>query len=264
VEGEDLCGRPRSRHLAPAEDEGRSIPGRWVDSHHLQPGDVVICQDGRSRRIERVALTCVEREPVCNLTVRDHHTFAVGQAAVLVHNQAWCRVLEKVKKKPDDLIAIAKRAGFTESQVHAHHMVLKGIDHIDELHPQWAKWEKVKPWNDKSVALLTRFDVPLPGTHQYDEALQWADEIKKGTRPPDDLANLCWAINSSAVHLDEEYAKSVYEFLKYRADSAISQGHTAKSRIIGALNDIAAILNRGDTFRYDPRTRGWWGVPITK
>ncbi len=45
-----------------------------------------------------------QQVPVCNLTIRDHHSFAVGDEAVLVHNAGWCTYLEKLRPKPAALL----------------------------------------------------------------------------------------------------------------------------------------------------------------
>ena len=50
-EGHDLESRPRPRELSDHEDEGLSIPGRWVNSHDLLPGDVLLTRDGRRARL---------------------------------------------------------------------------------------------------------------------------------------------------------------------------------------------------------------------
>lgn len=85
VEGEDLENRPALRHVDVSEDRGESLPGRWVNSHELREGDVVFLR-GRGPVTVRRVRQQDERTPVCNLTVVGLHTFAVGEAQVLVHN----------------------------------------------------------------------------------------------------------------------------------------------------------------------------------
>jgi RHS repeat-associated protein len=85
VSGELLGARPVCRELAPTEDQGGLLDGRWVNSHEVRAGDVVFLREHGRAKVERVVLRD-EQTPVCNLTVRNLHTFTVGQIGVLVHN----------------------------------------------------------------------------------------------------------------------------------------------------------------------------------
>jgi hypothetical protein len=85
IEGQDLENRPALRHVDVNEDRGKSLPGRWVNSHDLREGDVLFLRD-RGRVTVRRVMQHHERRPVCNLTVEGLHTFAVGEMQVLVHN----------------------------------------------------------------------------------------------------------------------------------------------------------------------------------
>jgi len=76
--------------LSDHEDEGLSIPGRWVNSHDLLPGDVLLTRDGRRARLQVIHQRYEEQFRVVNLTIAEHHTFAVGAAAILVHNTSGC------------------------------------------------------------------------------------------------------------------------------------------------------------------------------
>lgn len=67
------------------EDQGGSLPGRWVNSHDLREGDVIFLK-GRGPVTLRRVVQRHEQMPVCNLTVEELHTFAVGEMQVLVHN----------------------------------------------------------------------------------------------------------------------------------------------------------------------------------
>jgi RHS repeat-associated protein len=86
IQGDDLEARPEPGHLAPGEDQGLSLPGRWVDSHELREGDTIFLKGGPTT-IRRLSVR-YGRSPVCNLTVRELHTFAVGTIQVLVHNSS--------------------------------------------------------------------------------------------------------------------------------------------------------------------------------
>ena len=89
VEGYDLEDRPIPRQLDKAEDRGGALKGRWVNSHDVRPGDVIYLRNGTTRQVLRTEQRLVE-QPVCNLTVRDLHSFAVGELQVLVHNTSDC------------------------------------------------------------------------------------------------------------------------------------------------------------------------------
>ncbi len=86
VAGRDLEDRPVCQELEPNEDEGFSLEGRWVNSHDLRPGDVLINTAGQKQYVMRVAQEFVSGLAIVNLTVEGDHTFAVGDCGVLVHN----------------------------------------------------------------------------------------------------------------------------------------------------------------------------------
>jgi RHS repeat-associated protein len=85
VEGQELQNRPALRYVDVNEDRGGSLPGRWVNSHDLREGDVIFLRNRGQVTVRRV-MQRIEQTPVCNLTVEDLHTFAVGEMQVLVHN----------------------------------------------------------------------------------------------------------------------------------------------------------------------------------
>ena len=90
LDGHRLEERPRCGELSEHEDEGGSLPGRWVNSHDLMAGDMVIGRDGRQLTVRGVRQELVEETRVYNLTVAEDHTFAVGGDMVLVHNTPSC------------------------------------------------------------------------------------------------------------------------------------------------------------------------------
>jgi hypothetical protein len=90
LEGHDLENRPRPKELTQDEDEGLSIQGRWVNSHDLFAGDLLVSVGGRPLRVLRTSQRYETSFSVCNLTVRDHHSFAVGRDRLLVHNTNGC------------------------------------------------------------------------------------------------------------------------------------------------------------------------------
>jgi hypothetical protein len=85
IKGQDLAKRSALRHVDLREDQGASLPGRWVNSHDLREGDVVVLREAGPVPVRRV-WQHHERTSVCNLTIRGLHTFVVGENQVLVHN----------------------------------------------------------------------------------------------------------------------------------------------------------------------------------
>jgi len=90
LRGSDLHERPTPRELADHEDQGLSLQGRWVNSHELRAGDMLIGRDGSPQIVLHIAQQYEELYPVSNLTIEENHTFAVGPDAILVHNTAGC------------------------------------------------------------------------------------------------------------------------------------------------------------------------------
>lgn len=90
LEGHDLANRPRPRKLADTEDEGLALRGRWVNSHNLMAGDLIYSTEGRELRVLKIVQTYEEQFEVCNLTIAQNHSFAVGNDGVLVHNTGGC------------------------------------------------------------------------------------------------------------------------------------------------------------------------------
>src|SRR5262249_46548041 len=85
IRGENLADRSPPEHIDANEDRGGALAGRWVNSHDLRVGDVVFLRTHRPVTVRRVGQHNDQR-PVCNLTIRGLHTFAVGEMQVLVHN----------------------------------------------------------------------------------------------------------------------------------------------------------------------------------
>ncbi len=85
VEGDGLETRPAIVSEEVKEGLSGEQPGRWVYSHDLRAGDVVLLKGGERHAIREVTQR-QGQSLVYNLTVADLHTFAVGAASVLVHN----------------------------------------------------------------------------------------------------------------------------------------------------------------------------------
>jgi hypothetical protein len=76
--------------LSEREDEDLVLKGRWVNSHELRAGGVLVGQDGIQRTLLSVSQEYVSGFAVNNLTIDENHTFAVGPDAILVHNTSTC------------------------------------------------------------------------------------------------------------------------------------------------------------------------------
>ena len=92
------------------------LSGRWVHSHELQAGDRLTSEDGTILTLERIEQRFEESFLVSNLSIVDHHNYAVGEIGILVHNESWCTYLSKT---------LAKVPGLDNP--HAHHIVMKTI-----------------------------------------------------------------------------------------------------------------------------------------
>ena len=90
IEGRDLQERSKPRELQEHEDEGHSLPGRWVNSHELRAGDCIITRSGTRAIITEIRQRFDDAFPVSNLSIIGHHNYAVGEVGVLVHNITVC------------------------------------------------------------------------------------------------------------------------------------------------------------------------------
>jgi hypothetical protein len=126
VKGHELDQRRTPSALAPGEDEGRRLSGRWVLSQDIEAGDLLFGLDGGYHRVSQVQQRWEEAVEVSNLTVAGHHTFAVGDEPLLVHNLAFCEILRRAKGGFENMPALvaAKRLG---QVIHAHHIVPKTL-----------------------------------------------------------------------------------------------------------------------------------------
>jgi hypothetical protein len=90
IDGRDLQERSKPRELQEHEDEGHSLPGRWVNSHELRAGDCIITRSGTRAIITEIRQRFDDAFPVSNLSIIGHHNYAVGEVGVLVHNKPVC------------------------------------------------------------------------------------------------------------------------------------------------------------------------------
>ncbi len=86
IEGENLESRPVPQHVNLSANRGGSLPGRWADADDLRDGDTVFLRSVGPAAVRRITISHA-RTQVCNLTVRELHTYAVGKMQVLVHNK---------------------------------------------------------------------------------------------------------------------------------------------------------------------------------
>ena len=165
VEGHELDNRPLPKELSEREDQGFALPGRWVNSHDLLAGDLLISRSGRQLRLLGVRQRYEASLPVCNLTIDQHHTFAVGADSILVHNTGGCGKFVAGKKggRYGDV-----RAGNKGGQVHhtpasavspyTHHtgpsIWMETADH--KLTASWGRSKAAQAYRQKQADLIAQ------------------------------------------------------------------------------------------------------------
>jgi Domain of unknown function (DUF4349) len=70
--------------LSPSESLS-PITGRWVDAGELQPGDILLTNNGHEQKIINIA-SRIETTQVSYLAVTGSHTYAIEEAGIVVHN----------------------------------------------------------------------------------------------------------------------------------------------------------------------------------
>ncbi|HVA50040.1 MAG TPA: hypothetical protein VNH11_26980 [Pirellulales bacterium] len=228
IEGQDLGARSTPSSLGADEDQGPSLPGRWVDSQDLRPRDWVASLNGAPARVETVGQRVQHDIAVCNLTVAGHHTFAVGEGGVLVHNNGWCDSLELLWAKPEKLVEMRKAliaAGEKGGLLHAHHIVMKKIPEIGK------RSEKVREAIKASHKILADADINL-----FDNAEKFADFAKNNKSQKAGAENFAWALSRKGYDLhSDEYALEVYR----RLDAASRKGKAAlKEELAWMRNEL--------------------------
>ena len=128
LSGNQLAGRPIPKALSAGEDEGEKLPGRWVNASDLCPGDTLHSSNGSQVSVNAISTQTVENLEVCNLSVGENHSYAVGSESVLVHNATWCSVLTEMHPGWDKIRAnLAKKFNVVLDRIHGHHIVQKTI-----------------------------------------------------------------------------------------------------------------------------------------
>ncbi len=85
VKGLELKERPQAADV-PFQERRLTGRGRWVEAHHLKPGDVLGVLDNKELKIHSLTFGYTQTT-VYNLEVADSHTYTVGQDGLLVHNK---------------------------------------------------------------------------------------------------------------------------------------------------------------------------------
>lgn len=106
------------------------------NSHDLREGNVVFLRGSGIVTIRRV-MQRHERTPVCNLTVKGLHTFALGQNQLMVHNTSGTRGQPPLKALPPDSSLRPAKMGKYEK--------LSTQELIDSLKPGQQASLKVRP-----------------------------------------------------------------------------------------------------------------------
>jgi len=143
IEGHELADRGTPRDFAEDEDQGQSLPGRWVNSHELLAGDIIIGRDGRRHRILGISQRFEDSFPVSNLTIGEFHNYAVGPCSILVHNEAVCaagqdllqQLFDQGKLDRKQLETILGAGNFTNTK-EVIESIIKGVGPTDILPSQ--------------------------------------------------------------------------------------------------------------------------------
>ena len=146
--GRELTDRPRPANLLENESEGLSLEGRWVDSHDLRAGDVLISRDGTPRTILGVEQSYESDFEVRNLTVQEFPSYAVGTDEVLVHNLSAREIYDKLQTLPRGRSEYARLA--------------RSDEHVRELFDEFVDGHKLADLSSKKGTILRA--VPGDGT----------------------------------------------------------------------------------------------------
>ncbi len=110
--------------------------GRWVQASDLRAGDIVLLANGEKSFVTSVSQSSND-VAVFNLRVADYQTYAVGEAAVLVHNKASVnRLVEFTKDMASNSKTIAQGSKIRK---------VRGI--VSEFGGKAKRWSKKKTWD---------------------------------------------------------------------------------------------------------------------
>lgn len=156
IDGRDLVERSNPREIDASEDEGKTLGGRWVNSHELRAGDTIYLQSGEVAKVTRLEQRYEPYLPVSNLTVRDYHTFFVGSASVLVHNTSWCEIRKTVenanpKLSQSEITSLAhveaRRIAHAQSNFADALNRASGLDALGKPRPHGVRQKALDPWD---------------------------------------------------------------------------------------------------------------------
>ena len=206
-----------------------SKDGRWVFSHDLQVGDVLVTRDGDDVVVESVETREVEKVTVFNLTVEGHQNYFVSSFFVLVHNISYCAELAKYATKPQNLIDLAVDLGYKASAVHAHHIVMK----------KGTIWGR--KWTQAAQKLLKDNKIEL--------LIDEKSFAKAVAQPPgNQLDNMCYALNYQKGIHSTKYQRFIAEGLLKAKDTAIKQGRDVQAALKSKLAEWKDEFEQGKDF----------------
>jgi hypothetical protein len=217
-----------------------SIVGRWIFSHEVRIGDSMRTVDGDVAIVVAVDVTEVVSQDVCNLTLADNHCYFVSELGLLVHNINWCDEYLKYLtrtgqavfddagklKKPQALLdIIASNPGWTESYIHAHHIVMKK-----------GKGIFGRIYTNKSQELLRKYHI---------EVLENEDSIRAAGNNFD---NMCFALNYKNDIHSRKYQRYIMKGLQKAEKEALDEGLDAGQAIRNQLADWKTKFENGEVF----------------
>ncbi|WP_168215697.1 fibronectin type III domain-containing protein [Roseimaritima ulvae] len=232
VRGEDMDRRQSPDLGDDAITSSSDITGRWVFSHDLRRGDVLLTSDGEEVTVLSVRISNVTDKEVCNLTIAEHHSYFVSALGLLVHNISFCDELVKYLRrtgqsvaKPATLIAKAKELGYANSAVHAHHIVMKtGKGVLGKAYTRYAQ----KLLRDNGI-----------------EVLESAASI---SRAGDEFHNLTYALNyANGIH-STKYQRYIAKELWRAKKNAIDRGDDVADALKAKLADWKDQFAQGKDF----------------
>jgi hypothetical protein len=233
----------------------------------LCAGDTLQSASGSQVSVNAIATRIVENLEVCNLSVGENHSYAVGSESVLVHNATWCSVLTEMHPGWDKIRAnLAKKFNVVLDKIHGHHIVQKAIPKEFDLVPEKipngklirnlsdAEFEDLvskglltpdeqSAWYiGKSHELMKKADVevysPKHSGVTEDAMLNTLKDDIRSPKPGKSGANLTLALNDSVNVHTAETQRAVYKRLK------AVEGDQAGTELV--LRDIGQIFRDGD------------------
>jgi Pretoxin HINT domain len=225
ISGEDLGSRPVTQHHDVSHDLTDYSRGRWVDSHEIRLGDVLLNRDGSTSTITGIE-SAKDTLVVCNLTVRDTHTYAVGINGILVHNESWCNILAKIRPEPQALkdklakLNAARPKGKQPLKLHGHHIVMK---------------EGQRAADTRKILLANNVEI-----------LDTKAAFNKAAKNKD-APNIAYAINGADGIHGQKYADAVHKRIleSIKGKNTIAE---RKAAIEEELREMGKILERGEIF----------------